>query len=371
MTLRDDYEAVEEDSLLEIDGPSVTETPQKTSLPHRLKVTFHTYWFLGLVAFGGPSASVAIFRDHLVPSHLPENVFVELFSLSQALPGPSATQLLMATAIVTQGPLTGIVVLILYTLPGFLILTLSGVYLHHTATPSSLNTWLQGVAPAAVALICKACHGFLSKLDGLGVALAMISCSVSILITGDSHLHPTSSQYIYPLLLIFGGLTTFLVDKMSVGTGASPNVTATANGNGFTNGSKDPTATATTPIHDTITIGIPVWVGVVCFVLWVVLFAACFFTVPTSGYLSIFAVCWKIGSILFGGGIVVVPMLQAQVVPLGWMSNSQFLTGLGLAQSLPGPVSNLVAFCGAVHEGVLGAIVAFLGLFGPGCLLRM
>ena len=77
---------------------------------------------------------------------------------------------------------------------------------------------------------------------------------------------------------------------------------------------------------------------------------------------------YRIGSIIFGGGQVVLPMLQDEVVP-GWMSDNQFLQGLGLAQSMPGPLFNFSAYLGAVYQGVPGALVAYIGLFGPGVIL--
>lgn len=86
-------------------------------------------------------------------------------------------------------------------------------------------------------------------------------------------------------------------------------------------------------------------------------------------YLKIFEVFYRIGSIVFGGGVVVIPMLQNEVVPLGWVTNEQFFQGLGLTQSLPGPVFNFSSFLGATYKGLKGAIVAELGLFGPGYIL--
>lgn len=87
-----------------------------------------------------------------------------------------------------------------------------------------------------------------------------------------------------------------------------------------------------------------------------------------SVYLNIFEIMYRIGSIIFGGGQVVLPMMQDEVVP-AWMTNDQFLQGLGLAQSMPGPLFNFSAYLGAVYKGVPGAVVAWCGLFGPGVIL--
>jgi chromate transporter len=119
-------------------------------------------------------------------------------------------------------------------------------------------------------------------------------------------------------------------------------------------------------------IGIPLWVGACIFVFWAALFATVVILKDvmklTNVYLDIFETMYRIGSIIFGGGQVVLPMLQDVVVP-AWMTNDQYLQGLGLAQSVPGPLFNFSAYLGAVYQGVPGAFVAFLGLFGPGIIL--
>jgi chromate transporter len=108
------------------------------------------------------------------------------------------------------------------------------------------------------------------------------------------------------------------------------------------------------------------------FVLWLTLLVGSI-TLVNIGYnndfLKIFEVMFRIGSITFGGAEVALPMLQNEAVPLGWVTDEQFFQGLGLAQSLPGPLFNFSSFLGATYKGVLGAIVAELGLFGPGYIL--
>lgn len=122
-------------------------------------------------------------------------------------------------------------------------------------------------------------------------------------------------------------------------------------------------------------IGIPLWVGALIWVAWAVILGS---TVAAVGraeregrevnvYLEIFEVMFRIGSLIFGGGQVVLPMLQTEVVP-EWMTKEQFLQGLGLAQSMPGPLFNFAAYLGAVYKGVAGGMVAWAGLFGPGIL---
>jgi len=119
-------------------------------------------------------------------------------------------------------------------------------------------------------------------------------------------------------------------------------------------------------------IGIPMWVGALLFLLWAALLttSVCLVNVAKieNEYLEIFEIMFRIGSIIFGGGQVVLPLLEDEVVP-AWMNRDRFLQGLGLAQSMPGPLFNFSAYLGAVYQNVPGALIAYVGLFGPGVLL--
>ena len=85
-------------------------------------------------------------------------------------------------------------------------------------------------------------------------------------------------------------------------------------------------------------------------------------------YLEIFEIKFRIGSLIFGGGQVVLLMLQDEVVPM-WMTKNEFLQGLGLAQSMPGPLFNFSGYLGAVYQGVFGGLAAWVGIMGPGVIL--
>jgi chromate transporter len=119
-------------------------------------------------------------------------------------------------------------------------------------------------------------------------------------------------------------------------------------------------------------IGIPLPVGGMIFAIWagvlVLVIVLKDVAELESVYLDIFETMYRIGSIIFGGGQVVLPMLQDEVVP-DWMTKDQFLQGLGLAQSMPGPLFNFASYLGAVYKGVPGALVGWVGLFGPGVIL--
>jgi len=330
-----------------------------TPLSTRLMEVFKTFWPLGFVAFGGPQAHVAILRDHLVVQRdwMDEEAFTELFAIGQGLPGPTSTQLVVSTALARAGPLGGLLAFFLWNLPGFIVLTTCGVLIATFIDPDDPPFYLIGLPPAAISLVFKAFYGFGLKLDKLGIGLAAVSCCVSILINGDEKIPKNSSQYVFPSLLVLGGLFTYFDSKR-----------------------KNPLAEYAKPkagweSHDDTTlrrIGIPLPVGAFIFVLWAAVLVGAIVAKDIHGteneYLDIFEVMYRIGSLIFGGGQVVLPMLESEVVPR-WMKQDTFFQGLGLAQSMPGPLFNFSSYLGAVYMGVPGSFVAYIGLFGPGVIL--
>jgi len=285
-------------------------------------------------------------------------IFLNLIIFSiQGLPGPTSTQLVISTALSRAGPLGGLMAFFLWNLPGLIILTLCGVLIDAYIDPENAPWYLAGLPPAAISLVFKAFYGFGVKLDTLGIYLALISCLVAILINNDENIKPTSSQFVFPITLFLGGMVTLIDSKR-----ATPFANYGSPGTGWDKESDETMKR----------IGIPLWVGGLIFLIWAAVLVACIVLVDVyhvdNVYLEIFEKMYRIGSIIFGGGQVVLPMLQDEVVP-AWMTKEQFLQGLGLAQSMPGPLFNFSAYLGAVYKGVPGALVAFLGLFGPGVIL--
>ena len=325
----------------------------------RFKEVFWTYLPLGFVAFGGPQAHVAILRDHLVVQRgwLDEEQFTELFAIGQGLPGPTSTQLVVSTALARAGPIGGLTAFFLWNLPGLIVLITCGVLIASFVDPNNPPWYLVGLPPAAISLVFKAFAGFGKKLDKMGIILCLISTLVAILINGDVRITPTVSQYVYPCLLLFGGLVTLLDSKREKPYGT------------YKSASKGWDAESDLTMKR---IGIPLWVGALIFFVWAAVLTLSILLVDRAGidnvYLEIFEVMYRIGSLIFGGGQVVLPMLQTEVVPY-WMTKETFFQGLGLAQSMPGPLFNFSSYLGAVYQGVAGGLVAYVGLFGPGVIL--
>jgi chromate transporter len=255
------------------------------------------------------------------------------------------------------GPLGGILAFIVWSLPGLIALTLFGVLIEAYIDPNNAPWFLIGLPPAAVALVFFAFYSFAAKLDKLGILLALSSCIVAILINNDAIIEPTASQWVFPSMLAMGGLITFIDSRRT-----TP----------FSNYGS-PSKGWDKEEDETIKrIGIPLWVGALIFFVWVVVLVLSIILVDVVDidniYLEIFEKMYRIGSIIYGGGQVVLPMLQDEVVP-SWMTKDQFLQGLGLASSMPGPLFNFSAYLGAVYQGVPGALVAFVGMFSPGVIL--
>jgi chromate transporter len=325
----------------------------------RMYEVFTIFWPLGFVAFGGPQAHVAILYDHLVIQRewMDEETFMELFAIGQGLPGPSSTQLVVSAALSRAGPLGGLLAFFLWNLPGLTILITCGMLIDAFVDPNNPPWYLVGLPPAAISLVFKAFYGFAIKLDTLGIWLALLSCMVAILINNDENISPTSAQFVFPITLALGGIIA-LVDskrKNPLGTYGSP--------------SKGWDAESDETMKR---IGIPLWVGGLILITWAAILIAVILLVDVANvdnvYLEIFETMYRIGSIIYGGGQVVLPMLQDEVVP-AWMTKDQFLQGLGLAQSMPGPLFNFSAYLGAVYKGIPGAFVSWSGLFSPGIIL--
>ena len=154
---------------------------------------------------------------------------------------------------------------------------------------------------------------------------------------------------LYPFLLVAGGLATALCSYCG-------DVAAVCGAHGC-------------GLH----VRVSMRLGCALVVVWALVFAAASGARFSLGWsalpLLLFETFYRIGSTIFGGGQVVLPMLLTQVVGPGWVSETAFYAGMALTQSLPGPLFNFAAYLGTVAGGVGGGLCAVAGLFGPGCVL--
>jgi chromate transporter len=298
------------------DATAANQLTEDTPFITRLKAVIVTYAPLGFLAFGGPQAHVALLRDRLVVQEkwLDDEAFTELFAIGQGLPGPTSTQLVISTAMLHAGPIGGVVALFLFSLPGLIVLITCGVLIATFLDPNKTPWYLIGLPPAAISLVFQAFYGFGKNLDKLGIILCLISTQISLLIDGDETIPKSASQYVYPTMLAIGGIISYIDSRRQnpYGTYKSP-------GNGWDAQSD----------LNMKRIGIPLWVGAVFIAVWAIILVTTITIVNAAQregrtvnvYLEIFELMYRVGTLVFGGGQVVLPMLGEEVVP-GWMTES-------------------------------------------------
>ena len=295
---------------------------------------------LGLTSFGGPIAHIGYFRDEFVTRRkwLSERSYADLVALCQFLPGPASSQVGMALGLSRSGYAGALAAWAGFTLPSAiaLILFALGVASYGDAMPSGV---LHGLKVVAVAVVAQAVWGMARNLcpDAPRVTLmAAAACAVLLVPSAWGQVGVISISAII-------GLLSF----------------------------KPPQGEA----HDPLPIAMRRRTGLVWLLLFLVLLTglpllAAIFPNRTLSMVDAF---YRAGSLVFGGGHVVLPLLQAEVVPNGWVGNDAFLAGYGAAQAVPGPLFTFAAFLGASMQssptGWLGGLVGLLAIFVPSFLL--
>ena len=353
---------------------------------------------LGVVAFGGPPAHVAMMLDRLVHGlgWIDEASFTSLFALTQALPGPSSTQLATALGGLRAGVPGAVVAFCCFDAPGFLVMAVAGCS-HGALAAIERPEWAErllasaqiGLAAAAVALVAKAVITLGTKCapDKLTRVLATGGAVGAMLLPG--------SGWLFPALLAAGGAVTVAAQAASKPPLSAQDSARTALSRAESGVPK--AAPPAVPVSRNL--------GGALFALWLVLLLALGASARAGGddgpwVFSLADSFYRTGSLIWGGGQarfhhtapprhaaprpprtrprvrrrlptppqVVLPMLLAEVVPK-WASEATFIQGFALVQALPGPMFNFSAFLGGVARGPMGALVAWASLFGPGLLL--
>lgn len=307
---------------------------------------------LSVFSFGGPPAHLALAHDRFVYKlqWLTDERFLEVLSIASAIPGPSSTQVITSMGLFRAGPVGGIVGFFFWMLPGWIIMTLAGMgaksYLH-----DGIPYWMAGLAPAAVSLVVIASVRLWQKAVGTDTVKAVIAAMSSCVVLATQGI----SSLIFPIIMAIGGTMMLIACRL-----------------GYT--SLNVSQSDKMMSHNLEKqIGIKPWAGIAILLVWlVVLILLAIYHPQDTGehtLLSMFYSFYWIGSVIFGGGQVMLPMLLNDIVNRGWVSKDQFLAGFALIQSLPGPLFNMSSYLGAVLYGPVGAMCAAAGLFGPGVIL--
>mmetsp|Transcript_91889 Transcript_91889/g.163588 ORF Transcript_91889/g.163588 Transcript_91889/m.163588 type:complete len:460 (+) Transcript_91889:47-1426(+) len=334
---------------------------------------FKNFVLMGWTAFGGPAAHVGLFQKVFVEQlkWMSPEVFTELFAVCQCMPGPSSTQMSFVLGTTKKGIRGGLLSGILFQYPGAFIMTALGLTANLWASDDVVNenAWLAGLvgglAAAGVALVASAALGLWNKACGAADAKIIAGCSAIILLYFSAELIvPTEMDgrrwmWIFPVLILNGGLCTFFW------RGPLEEDSAEIKDSGVEHLGLGPTL-------GTVLVVLVILVFVLSFALTAVL------DYEGNEYLHWFAAFCRTGTVIWGGGQVVLPLLENEMVPTGWVDKSTFFAGLALAQAMPGPLFNFAAFLGAaagykafedLGAAIAAAAVCWLGLFGPGVTL--
>ncbi len=295
---------------------------------------------LGLTSFGGPIAHLGYFREEFVTRRqwLTECSYADLVALCQFLPGPASSQVGIALGLSRCGYAGALAAWAGFTLPSALALILFalGMASYGDAMPSGV---LHGLKVVAVAVVAQAVWGMARTLcpDAPRITImAAASCFVLLAPAAFGQLG----------VIAIAALIGLLLFKPRQGTA-----------------------------HDPLPIAIRRRVGLFWLTLFLVLLMGLPLLVALSPnqMLSMVDAFYRAGSLVFGGGHVVLPLLQAKVVPTGWVSNDLFLAGYGAAQAVPGPLFTFAAFLGAsmnqAPTGWWGGLVCLVAIFAPSFLL--
>src|SRR3954470_1862083 len=302
---------------------------------------FGAFLKLGTTSFGGPIAHLGYLRAEFVERRkwLDDKAYADLVSLCQFLPGPASSQVGFALGISQRGLPGGIVAWLGFTLPSAIIM-IAFEYGAQLLSGSSASGWLHGLKLAAVAIVAQAVWSVGRQLcpDRVRASFA-IGAAVLVLVLPGALVQLSAIA----LGAVLGW--RFLVRN------EIPEVQPEFGG-----------FRALSWIAWTVFIGLLVLLPIAA-------------RVTDSYPLSLFDSFYRAGSFVFGGGHVVLPLLHEEVVPRGWISDSDFLAGYGMAQVIPGPLFTFAAYIGAAANGQpngwVGGLIALVGIFLPGFLLLL
>lgn len=301
---------------------------------------FRAFLRLGLTSFGGPVAHLGYFRDELVQRRgwIDEAGYADLVALCQFLPGPASSQVGYALGLLRGGPLGGLAAWCAFTLPSaaLLVLFAFGSVIFEGPVGAGL---VHGLKLVAVAVVAQAVWGMARSLtpDKQRVTIALAAILVVVL---------TGGQAGQIAAILIGGLAGLYFCRAT---------------------EISPTKSMTFPVSRRV--------GVVALALFFGLLAGLpLFSMWTEAHgVALFDVFYRAGAFVFGGGHVVLPLLEEGVVRPGWIRPDSFFAGYGAAQAAPGPLFTFAAYLGAAMEpspnGLAGAAICLIAIFLPGLLL--
>lgn len=307
---------------------------------------------IALSAFGGPSMHIALFQKRMVErkGYLSDDELLELFSLSQMLPGPSSTQTITSMGYKFGGPVLAFLTLMVWILPAFILMTICS-FLFVWFDMEVTNKVFRFIQPLAVAFVVTAGINMAKKVTkGSLKLILMIAAFVIVALLRHPLEQYVKTPFMFPFVIIGGGIVSYFLNKkehkaLAVSEASKPKIVVK-------------------------------WNYLVVFGLIFIL-AAVLGKITNNKFFLLFENMYRFGSLVFGGGNVLVPMMYDQFVQFhNWIKPEEFLTGIGLNQAVPGPIFTVATYCGGlilssggVSDQVMGCVVATIGIFLPGTLM--
>ncbi len=296
-------------------------------------------FYLSISAFGGPQAHLALLIKMMVNKrgYLTEAELMELNALCQVLPGPTSTQTIVALGFKIGGPTLAYLTLIVWILPAFILMTTFGILINHFDQVNISTGFTKFIEPMAVGFVAYAAFKISSKVVKTqeAVSIAIVSAILSFML---------KSPFLFPFLLIGAGAITAIKFKEQ-------------------------------PLEDKK----PLKINWSNFILWIMTFGVIALAGHFTQYLPIRLLenFYRNGSMIFGGGQVLIPLLYTEFVEFKhYLTSEEFLTGFAMVQAVPGPTFSFSSYVGALSmrgynfgEQVLGAFFATVGIFLPGVFM--
>ena len=309
-------------------------TTEKRGASALLEILF-TSTKLGLTSFGGPIAHLGYFHEEYVRRRkwMTEKNYADLVALSQFLPGPASSQVGIGVGVMRAGVLGGIVSFIGFTLPSVIALILFAILITHFDLGEA--GWIHGLKLVAVAVVAHAIIGMAKNLtpDNRRKAIALFALIGTLLF---------QSAFTQVGVILVAAFIGFLLYKHQ-------------------------------EMDDDMDAGFPISKKIAAFCL--LLFFTLLFALPIirewtgSYWIALFDSFYRSGALVFGGGHVVLPLLEQEFVPTGFINEESFLAGYGATQAVPGPLFTFAAYLGTVMKGWTGGLFATFAIFLPAFLL--
>lgn len=320
--------------------PQMPPTAASDGAPGGWMEVLAIFFRLGLTSFGGPVAHLGYFREEFVARRrwIDDRTYADIVALCQFLPGPASSQVGIAIGLSRAGYAGALAAWTGFTLPSAVALV---AFAYGVDALGGLggSGWLHGLKIAAVAVVAQAVLGMMRSLapDRERATIAVMTAAVVLALP---------SAWSLVGMIVAGGAIGLALPRTEAPTD-----------------------------HVSLPLAVSRRTGAVLLVLFFVLLAGLpVLAASTSSHgIRLVDAFYRAGSLVFGGGHVILPLLQESVVPPGWVSRDLFLAGYGAAQAVPGPLTTFAAYLGAIMtpapNGVAGAALCLVAVFVPSFLL--